>query len=200
MTAPSYRPARFGGCLHATVETRADGCRVWRSTEALDACPRVLTDRLSHWAEHAPDRVFAAERGADGAWQTLSYAQLRDEAQRIGQALLGSGLSEGLSAERPLLLLADNSLDHLRIAFGALWIGVPFAPVSPAYALVATDHAKVRHIVDTLTPGMVFVADGVAYARALAACLGSDVPVVTAGTPVPGSAWLASVLRTCSEA
>ena len=182
MTAPSYRPARFGGCLQATVEPRDDGCRVWHSTEALDAYPRVLTDRLAHWAEHAPDRVFAAERGADGAWQTLSYAQLRDEAQRIGQALL----AHGLSAERPLLLLADNSLDHLRIAFGALWIGVPFAPVSPAYALVATDHAKLRHIVDTLTPGLVFVADGVAYARALAACVASDVPVVTAGTPVPG--------------
>ena len=102
MTAPSYRPARFGGCLKATVEPRDDGCRVWRSTEALDAYPRVLTDRLAQWAEHAPDRVFAAERGADGAWQTLSYAQLRDEAQRIGQALL----AHGLSAERPLLLLA----------------------------------------------------------------------------------------------
>jgi feruloyl-CoA synthase len=180
--ATAYRPARFAGCVQATVEQCGDGTRLWRSTEPLGEVPRRLTDRLEHWAAVAPDRVFAAERGPDGAWQALTYAQLRDEARRIGQALTRLGLS----AERPLMILSDNSLDHLGISFGALWIGVPFAPVSPAYALVATDHAKLKHIASTLTPGLVYVADGMAYARALAACTGGDVAVVSAGTPVPG--------------
>ena len=185
--AAAWRPARFGGCVQATVEQRGDGTRLWRSTEPLGEVPRTLTDRLEYWAEVAPERVFAAERGPDGAWRTLTYAQLRDEARRIGQALTRFGLA----AERPLMILSDNSLDHLRISFGALWIGVPFAPVSPAYALVATDHARLAHIVATLTPGLVFVADGAAYARALAACGAGDVPVVSAGAPVPGRDTLA---------
>ena len=182
MNAPRFRPVRFAGCTEATVETRADGTRLWRSTEPLGAVPRTLLERLEHWAREAPDRTFAAQRGPDGAWQRIGYGEMRDEARRIGQALLRFGLS----AERPLMILSDNSLDHLRISVGALWIGVPFAPVSPAYALVATDHAKLKHIAATLTPGLVFVADGSAYARALAACVGEGVPVVSAGAPVPG--------------
>ena len=177
-----FRPVCFAGCTEATVEARADGTRLWRSTEPLGAVPRTLIERLEHWATVAPDRTFAAQRGPGGAWQHISYRQMRDEARRIGQALL----KFGLSAERPLMILSDNSLDHLRISFGALWIGVPFAPISPAYALVATDHAKLKHIAATLTPGLVFVADGSAYARALAACVGDGVPVVSAGAPVPG--------------
>ncbi len=181
MSEPGYRPARFGGFVQATVEPRADGSRLWQSAEPLGDHPAVLTERLEHWARTTPERVFAAQRGPDGAWRTIRYAQMLAQARRIGQALAGFGLS----AERPLLILADNSLDHLRISFGALWIGVPFAPVSPAYALVATDFAKLRHIVQTLTPGLVYVPDAAPYARALAECVPGEVPVVTSGGVAP---------------
>ncbi len=184
-TTPRYRPARFGGCTSATVEHREGGERIWRSTEALGTYPAVLTERLEHWAATAPERVFAAQREATGGWETISYAQMRSDAERIGQALLTlPGLA--LSAERPLLILADNSLDHLRLAFGALWVGIPFAPVSPAYALLATDFAKLKHIVATLTPGLVYATDGVAYAKALEACVDPGLPVVTSHRAVPG--------------
>ena len=189
MPSAPYRAARFAGCTQATVESRADGVRLWRSTEPLQSFPNALTDRLEHWAEGAPDRIFAAERDANGAWQTISYAQMRDEARRIGQALLTlPGVT--LSAERPLVILSDNSLDHLRLAFGALWVGVPFAPVSSAYALVATDFGKLRHIVNTLTPGLVYAADGLAYAKALQDCVGPELAVVTSVNAVPGRATL----------
>jgi feruloyl-CoA synthase len=181
LSQAAFRPVRFGGCLQATVTARADGTRLWQSTEALAPYPAVLTERLEHWARTAPDRVFAAQRGSDGAWRTITYAQMASEARRIGQALMGLGLS----AERPLLILADNSLDHLRISLGALWIGVPFAPVSPAYALVATDFAKLRHIVQTLTPGLVYVPDAAPYARALAECVPAEVPLVSSGGVAP---------------
>ena len=62
--AAAWRPARFGGCVQATVEQRSDGTRLWRSTEPLGEVPRTLTDRLEHWAAFAPERVFAAGHAA----------------------------------------------------------------------------------------------------------------------------------------
>ena len=75
--------------------------------------------------------------------------------RRSGQSLLDLGLS----VERPLAILSDNSLEHLTLAMGALWAGVPFVPVSPAYSLLSKDHAKLKHILGTVTPGLVFASD-----------------------------------------
>ena len=181
---PSYRDVRIGGCTEARAEHRPDGSVILRSTEALGEVPARLTDRLEHWAAVAPDRVFAARRGADGAWVTISFAQMLDRARRVGQALA----TRGLSAERPLAILSDNDLEHLTLAFGALWAGVPFAPVSPAYALLSQDFGKLRHILGTLTPGLVFAADGSAFARAVQACVPADVELVFTKGEVPGRA------------
>jgi non-ribosomal peptide synthetase component F len=112
MSMAKYRDVKIGGCLGATAEMRADGSLVLRSTEALGGYPARLTDRLEHWAAVAPDRVFAARRGADGAWVTVSYAQMLERARRLGQALA----TRGLSAERPIAILSDNDLEHLTFA------------------------------------------------------------------------------------
>lgn len=182
-----YRAVRIGGCTEARAEHRADGSVVLRSTEALGPVPARLTDRLEHWAALAPDRVFAARRGPGGAWVTVSYAQMLARARRIAQALA----SRPLSAERPIAILSDNDLEHLTLAFGALWAGVPFAPVSPAYALLSQDFAKLRHILGTLTPGLVFAADGGPFARAIAACVPADTELVLVKGEVPGRAHTA---------
>ncbi len=198
MTEPTptirYRQAPSGGCLDANVDRRPDGATVLRSTEALGPFPARLTDRLEHFAHVAPERVFAAKRGAGGAWVTVTYAQMLDRARRMGQALA----QRGLSPERPLVILSENDLDHLCLSFAALWVGVPFAPVSPAYSLVSKDYAKLRHILSTLTPGMVFASDGTAYAAALQACVPDDVEVVLARGEVHGRAHtaLATLLAT----
>jgi feruloyl-CoA synthase len=168
------RRTRFGGCLEATVQQRPDGCTVLRSTEALAEYPLRLTDRLEQFAASAPSRVFAAERGPDSAWVTISYAQMLARAQAVGEALA----QRPLSPERPVMILADNSLDHLVLSMGALWVGLPFAPISPAYALLSSDFGKLKHIVATLTPGLVVAADGAAYGRAIEACVGADTEVV----------------------
>src|SRR6185436_9249493 len=126
------RAASVGGCVEAAIETRADGSTVLRSTEALGDYPPRLTDHLEHWARDVPDRTFVARRDGSGAWQRISYAQMLERAMAVGQALL----DRGLSVEQPLAILSDNSLEHLTLAMGALWAGVPFVPVSPAYSLV----------------------------------------------------------------
>ena len=87
---------------------------------------------------------------------------MHDRARRVGQALL----DRGLSAERPVAILSDNDLEHLTLAFGALWAGIPYVPVSAAYSTMSSDYAKLRHIVERVNPGLVFAA-GPAYAKAL---------------------------------
>jgi feruloyl-CoA synthase len=149
VNGPRYRAAAVGGCLQATIETRPDGMTRLRSTEALGAFPERLTDRLGHWADKAPDRTLVARRGADGDWVKISYAQMLDRVQRVGQALL----AYGLSPERPVAILSENDLEHLTLALAAMWVGVPYAPISPAYSTVSKDFGKLRQILGTLTPG-----------------------------------------------
>ena len=103
-------------------------------------------------------------------------------ARAVGQALV----DRGLSADRPVVILSDNDLDHLTLAMGALWAGVPHAPISAAYSLVAQDYAKLRHILTALNPGLVFVSQGEPFARAIQAVVGPDVEVVAAHGSVPG--------------
>ena len=59
----------------------------------------------------------------------------------------------------------------MTLSIAALWVGVPFVPISPAYSLVSKDHAKLRYIVERVTPGMIF-ASGPEYAPAIAAVAG----------------------------
>jgi len=172
-----YRNTRVGGCLDATVECRPDGAVVVHATEALGSYPARLTDRLEHWAGEAPERTFVARRDSlvpgGGEWIRITYAQMLDRARRIGQALI----DRKLSAERPVVILSDNDLEHLSLVMGAMWVGVPVVPVSPAYSLIAQDSAKLRHIVGNVTPGLIF-ASGPEYGRAISAVAKPDVEVV----------------------
>jgi feruloyl-CoA synthase len=177
----SVRQASVGGCVEATLERRGDGATVLRSTEPLDAYPPRLTDHLEHWSRTAAERTFVARRDNGGDWHRVSYAQMLERAMAVGQSLLDLGLS----VERPLAILSENSLEHLTLAMGALWAGVPFAPVSPAYSLVSQDHAKLKHILGTVTPGLVFATDA-AYAKAIAAAVPADTPVALVRGDLPG--------------
>ena len=176
-----YRDAQVGGCVEASVQARPDGSVIVRSTEGLRWFPDRLTDALAQWAADAPERTFVARRDHGGAWRTISYAQMLQRARAIGQALLDAGLS----VERPLAILSGNDLEHLSLAMGAMWAGVPYVPISTAYSLVSQDYGKLRHILAVTTPGMVF-ASGPEYAKAIAAAVPADVPVVMTEGAVEG--------------
>ena len=182
---PRYRAAPFGGAVAATLEARPDGTQILRSTEALRWFPGRMTDALEQWAHEAPDRTFAARRDArapwNGDWRRIGYAEMLARVQALGQALV----DHGLSVDRPLAILSDNDLEHLTLALAALWVGVPYVPVSPAYALISKDHSRLRHIVDTVTPGMVFAATA-SYGDAITATVAADVPVVLTGGSIAG--------------
>ena len=180
--APRYRELPLGGSLAAHFTLRADGSTLIYSAEPLQPYPDRLTDRLLHWAAVKPDHTLAAKRVDGGEWRHLSYAQALNGARSIAQALIDLGLS----AERPVAILSDNDLEHLLLALGAMLAGVPFAPVSAAYSLVSQDYGKLRHILDTITPGLVFASNGASYGKAIAATLAPDVPVVLTRGAIEG--------------
>lgn len=73
--------------------------------------------------------------------------------------------ARGLSAERPVIILSENDLEHALLALGCLFAGVPYCPSSPAYSTISQDFAKLRHVLDTLTPGLVFASDAALWPR-----------------------------------
>lgn len=179
-TTPRYRPVPFG-VTRVSVREGATGTHYVQADLPLGAYARRLSDFLVHWAEAEPERTFIARRapmadGSTGDWQRLSYAQALDGARRIGQALL----DRQLNAERPVVILSENTLEHALLALGCIYAGIPYCPVSPAYATVSQDYDKLRHVLATLTPGLVFAADGTRYGRAIQATVGNDVEVVLA--------------------
>lgn len=148
----------------------------------LQPVPGRFTDRLVEGAGKHPERTLVARRGPDGEWIRLSYAQVLASARRIGQALL----DRELSSERPLVILSGNDLEHFQLALGAMYAGVPYSPLSPAYSLVATDPAKLRDLIEQLTPGAIYASDGIAYSRAIDAVLPDGVELILADGEVPG--------------
>jgi feruloyl-CoA synthase len=156
------------------VERRADGTILLRSTQRLGPYPRCITERLLHWAREAPQRRFIAQRDETGAWRTLTYAQTLARVRAIGLALL----ERGLSAERPLAILSDNDIEHALLALAAMHVGVPYVPVSSAYSLVSTDHAKLRYVMDLVTPGLVFASDRGKFARAIQAAVPAGIEAI----------------------
>jgi feruloyl-CoA synthase len=186
MTEAKYRPLKFG-VTRATLRDGDTGVHYLRADQELSPFPERLTDRLVHWAKERPDQTLFARRvknadGSTGDWQHITFAQALDAARRIGQGLL----NRGLSAERPVLILSENDLEHALLALGCLYAGVAYCPTSPAYSLISQDFDKLHHVVKTLTPGLVFASDALRYSRAMLATLGDDVELVTTNGTVPG--------------
>jgi feruloyl-CoA synthase len=74
-----------------------------------------------------------------------------------------------LSAERPLVVLSDNSIAHALLMLAAMHVGVPAATISPAYSLVSRDFDKLKGMIQLLDPGAIHVSDVAAFAPALTA-------------------------------
>jgi feruloyl-CoA synthase len=173
------RPVRLG-TFDAVLERGAGGIIHIRTAQVLAPYHGKLSEPLEHWAKAAPDRVFLSQRDAEGRWRTLNYAQVLSDVKRIGAALL----RRGLSADKPIAIISGNDIEHALLALAAMVVGIPYAPISPAYSLMSGDFGKLRAIIDLLTPGMVFVNDGGPFARALYAAVSDDIELVVARNPL----------------
>jgi feruloyl-CoA synthase len=145
---------------------------VWRQDE-LGPYPEKLNERLVHWAQATPARTWMADRQGREAWRKVNYAEALDRVRRIGQFLL----DRGLSVERPLLILSENSLEHALMALGAQHVGVASAAITPAYA-TSGDLGKLVDICRQITPGLVFAEDAAPFRKALEEVFDDGTPFV----------------------
>src|SRR5712672_2264629 len=175
------RPISFGDPA-VSIDRRDDGTIYLRPKVALGEYPIRITDRLHHWAGTEPNRIFMAERDGGRGWRQITYAELLTSSRHIASSLL----ARGLSADKPVVILSGNSIDHALIAFGALYAGIPFCPVSPAYSLVSKDYGKLAYLMKLLTPGLVFADDADKFADALAANVPEQTEITAAYGSVPG--------------
>ena len=178
MSTPKFRPLKFG-VTRVTMREGDGGVRYMSADQKLEDFATRMTDRLVHWAKTRPEATMLAKRvknadGTLGDWRHISYAQAWQSARSIAQALI----DRGLSAERPVVIMSENDLEHALLSLGCLVAGVPFCPASPAYSTVSQDFEKLRHILTTLTPGLVFAADAKRYGKAIEAAVGQDIEVV----------------------
>src|ERR1700712_3852805 len=98
------------------LEALPSGRQLLRGEQPLYEYPLRLSDCLLTHAAATPERGFLAQRGADGAFRVVSYAQALAYARKLGAALL----ARGLSAERPLAIVSDNDIEHGLLALAAL--------------------------------------------------------------------------------
>ena len=183
--APRFRPLKFG-VTRVALRDGASGIHYLRAEQNLNRYPERLTDRLQHWAQVKPDHTFMARRikaadGQLGDWNHISYAQAWTSARSIAQGLI----NRGLNAEKPVAILSENSLEHALLTLGCLIAGVPFTPVSPPYSLISQGYDKLKHVLSTVTPGLVFAQDA-RYAKAIAATIEQDMTIVMADGSVEG--------------
>lgn len=159
-----------------------DGAFLLRSPVPLGPFAPSVVQLLRHWAAVSPERGFLAERGPKREWRRVTYGEAARQADAIAQALLNSGAS----AERPVLILSGNSIDHALLTLGAYVAGVPAVPVSVAYSLMSEDHAKLKHIFNEIRPAVVYAAHGKTFEKALRALDLAGVEVVIGVEPPEG--------------
>ncbi|HJW39614.1 MAG TPA: AMP-binding protein [Rhizomicrobium sp.] len=170
------------------VRRKPDGTVYIDSRHKLGPMHRSIAHLFEARAKAHPERNFIGERvpletGKTGDWRFITYGEAFARAQAIAQALL----SRGMNADTPLMVLSGNSIAHATMTLGAMFAGMPIAPVSVAYSLMSGDHSKLKHVFAVTEPKMIFAEQGPLYARALAALPLDGVEIVTV-QPIPGRA------------
>jgi feruloyl-CoA synthase len=146
------------------LERRADGTLVMRSLLDLGEIGTPVIADLARWAHEQPDRTFLAERDGTG-WRTISYADTSARAQHIALGLRANGARE----DRPVAIVAENSIATALVLLGAQLAGVPVAPISTAYARDGADPSRFDAIIRDLQPAFVYVDERARYEVALRA-------------------------------
>jgi feruloyl-CoA synthase len=168
--------AKFG-VPKISVERRPDGSTLIRPQDRLGDYPTRMGDVFLEQAKSIPDRLFMASRASSGNWRKITYGEMGRLVRAIGQAVL----DRKLGADRPVLIVAENGVDHALMAIGCLIVGVPFAPVSAAYARPGQGFTKLNYIIDLVRPGLIFVDNWPRYSGAREALDRAKAEIAVAG-------------------
>jgi feruloyl-CoA synthase len=161
------------------VERRPDGTVVLQSRIPLQPFEPCLPRVLVQQAQRLGDRPYLVQRrGPERAWTPHTYARTKRDTDAIAQWLM----NRGIGRDRPILLLSGNSIVHALVKFGGMAAGVPACPVSSNYGLMNSHFERLRHVVQLVKPGVVFVENAKPFARALQQVDFGDAIILT-GTP-----------------
>jgi feruloyl-CoA synthase len=186
--AAAFRPVRIPA-RRTLVERRSDGSLILRSANPPPAIGQTsFADFVEGWATARGDTPAFCERDSDGAWRKLSWRELWRQMRAVGAALL----DRGLGPARPLMLLSGNSIEQAVALLAAEYVGIPTAPVSPAYAMLSKDFARLKGIGEMVPPTALFVQDGAAFERPLAALAHTGATVIAVNRVQAGqTSWAA---------
>lgn len=164
------------------------------SPTPLGEVTRCIGDWLEYWARETPDNLYLAERGPDGEWIRLTYAEVRAKVGALAQGLLDMGIGP----HSPVVCLSDNGMDHALLMLATMHIGRPFSSVSSAYSRLAKEYSKITNIIRTLNPAVVYAADGKVYGNAIRAAVGDGIKVVLTNNAaeVAGAVSFTQLLQT----
>ena len=172
--AAAFRPVRMP-LRQTLVERRSDGSLILRSANPPPAIAQTcFADFIEGWAATRGDTPAFGERDSEGAWRRLSWRDLWQQVRAVAAALLDMGLGQ----TRPLMLLSGNSIEQAVVLLAAEYAGIPTAPVSPAYAALSKDFARLKGISEMVPPAAIFVQDGAALGGALAMLEHTGAPVI----------------------
>jgi acyl-coenzyme A synthetase/AMP-(fatty) acid ligase len=121
------------------------------------AGPQPLRDWISRAARRDPDKPWIVSAG-DG--RTVSYGQLHDLIRRIASLLR----ERGITRNDRVVLLADNSIEHLACYFGVMAYGATICTVH-----VEMNRNQLGDIFARLKPKLVLYQDGLKLDDLLAA-------------------------------
>jgi feruloyl-CoA synthase len=186
MRVVSTRPV-YVAAQRATIDRRSGGVMYVSNTEPLGEYPARVTDQLEFWAKQTPNRAFLAQRAPDGNWQITTYATAWKRVRALAAGLLRLGLSQ----TQPLIILSGNSIEHGLVALAAMHVGVPYAPIAPAYSLEVREFAALYHVWRNLAPGAVFVQEAARFSPALRAVMREAIPVIYQGSSPDGISAIA---------
>jgi len=184
----------------AVRQDLGEGSFVLRSPEPLQPYARCVGEWLEHWAEATPQATAFAEPAgpaAGGGWVPLGWRALRQRVGAVAQALLELQLPAG----KPVVVLSDNSLDHLVLELACLHVGRPICPVTSGYSRLAQgDFTRIHGILATLDPALVYAHDAATYAPVLAQAPVAARAVFSVmpgnASTVPGALSFATLLAT----
>jgi feruloyl-CoA synthase len=173
------------------------GAFILRSPEPLGPTARCVGEWVERWAGETPHATaFAEPAAADagGGWVTLNWQQLRQRIGAVAQGLLDLQLPPG----KPVVVLSDNSLDHLVLALACMHIGRAMCPVTSGYSRLAQgDYSRIHGILATLDPALVYAHDARTYAPCIAQAPIQAHAVFSHGAQtVPGALPFSSLLAT----
>ena len=173
MTPLPFRNVSVGPS-DVVIDRKPDGTILVRSPHPLGKYPKKMTELIDHWARHASYRTFLAQREPKFGWRNITYAETQFFARRIGQALL----NRGLSVQNPVVVLSGNEIEHALLAIGCMYAGIPYCPIFSN---------ELQSIFKLLTPGLIYVSDGIQYEKAIRGALPADSELVVNVNPIPGA-------------